>query len=64
MKLCKYCTRQNFCGNEITQDYCTGYIPQTEATEWTVKDREADEQLQRWIDEHNRLKEKHTDGNT
>ena len=32
MKLCKGCARQNFCGNETTQDYCTGYVPQIETT--------------------------------
>ena len=60
MKLCKDCARNNFCGNETTQDFCTGYMPQIKATEWTAKDRYEYEQFQRWVDEHNRrLKEEH-----
>lgn len=26
-ELCKSCSRKSFCGNETTQDYCTGYQP-------------------------------------
>ena len=42
---------------------CTAFKPQEMTNEeWTAKDREADEQLKRWIYEYNRLKEKHNVG--
>ena len=36
-ELCKSCARQNFCGNNTTTDYCTGYMPYVE-TRWEADD--------------------------
>lgn len=36
-ELCKSCYRQNFCGNNTTTDYCTGYAPYVE-TRWVADD--------------------------
>lgn len=36
MNLCSYCSRNYICGNQITQNYCTGFI-KMEDTTWVDK---------------------------
>lgn len=36
MNLCSYCSRNYICGNQITKNYCTGFIKMKDTT-WVDK---------------------------
>ena len=60
-ELCRHCARQNICGNDITNHYCTGYIQYVE-TRWDADDIKTPpftEGQKRLIEMTEKLAEKH-----
>ena len=60
-ELCRHCARQNICGNNITNYYCTGYIRYVE-TRWDADDIKTPpftEGQKRLIEMTEKLAEKH-----